>query len=154
LKLNKSLKQQSIVSKYFVILAKFLASYLMNFYRLGGYFTMSISEFEIKRCQKKLDIFLDAHRPPSHLRDQLDINYHINNQSVELFEIRPQLESVCKKIENSFAKATYVKSLKIWKIYWKKSDFKWHSYEPTPSVKYLEDFLNIVSKNEYGCFYN
>ena len=46
---------------------------------------MAISEFEIKRCEKELDKFLTKTRPPAHMRDQLDLGYRIDNQSVEIF---------------------------------------------------------------------
>jgi hypothetical protein len=30
---------------------------------------------------------------------------------------------------------------------------KWHRYEPDPEVKKIEDFLAVVERDEYGCFY-
>ncbi len=51
---------------------------------------MAISEFEIKRCKRELDKFMEAKRPPVHIRKELDFGYNIENQSVELFEIRPE----------------------------------------------------------------
>lgn len=115
---------------------------------------MAISEFEIKRCEKELDKFIGEHRPPAHVRDQLDIGYRIENQSVVLFEIRANFRNPTEKLEVPVAKATYVKTQKVWKVYWQKSDLKWHSYEPVATVKYLEEFLNVVSENQYHCFFS
>ena len=115
---------------------------------------MAISEFEIKRCEKKLDKFIDEHRPPIHVREQLDIGYQIENQSVVLFEVRANFRNPSEKLEVPIAKATYVKTQKEWKIYWQKSDLKWHVYEPVTTVKYLEEFLNVVGNNEYDCFFS
>ena len=50
---------------------------------------MAISEFEIKRCEREVEKFLKARRPPAHIRNQLDFGYRLENQSVELYEIRP-----------------------------------------------------------------
>ena len=58
-----------------------------------------------------------------------------------------------EKTAIAFAKATYVKSKKIWKIYWQRADLKWHGYEPNPEVKQIEDFLSVVDQDEYGCFF-
>ena len=117
-------------------------------------FIMAISEFEIKRCEKELDKFIDEHRPPVHVRDQLDISYQIENQSVVLFEIRANFRNPSEKLDIPIAKATYIKTQKVWKIYWQKSDLKWYAYEPVATVKHLEEFLSVVGKNEYDCFFS
>ena len=48
---------------------------------------MTISEFEVKRCERELEKFLVAKRPPAHVRNQLDFGYRIENQNIELIEI-------------------------------------------------------------------
>lgn len=114
---------------------------------------MAISEFEVKRCEREVEKFLKLKRPPAHVRNQLDFGYRIENQSVELFEIRPEWRNPENKMEISFAKATYVKKEKLWKIYWQRQDLKWHSYKSAPSVQYFEDFLSIVSEDANACFF-
>lgn len=114
---------------------------------------MPISEFEIKKCEKEIEKFLIEKRPPSYLRDRLDYGYQIKNQSVELFEIRPEWGNLKEKMKIPIVKATYVKKHAIWKIYWQRRDLKWHSYEPVPSVKNFEDFLTVVKEDEYACFF-
>ncbi len=114
---------------------------------------MAISEFEIKRCEKEVEKFLSAKRPPAYIRNELDFSYRIENQSVELFEIRPNWRNPEEKIEIPIAKATYVKKGKHWKIYWQRRDLKWHSYAPVPSVQFFEEFLSVVSEDANACFF-
>ena len=114
---------------------------------------MAISEFEIKRCESEVEKFLERRRPPAQVRHQLDFGYRIENQSVELFEIRPQWQNPEEKMEIPFAKATYVKTEKCWKIYWQRRDQKWHSYKPFPSVPFFEDFLSVVEEDANACFF-
>jgi len=114
---------------------------------------MTISEFEVKRCEREIEKFFAIKRPPAQLRSQLDFGYRIVDQSVELFEIRPNWRNPEKIMELPFAKATYVKKQCLWKIFWQRQDLKWHSYEPAPRVRYFEDFLSIVSEDENGCFF-
>ena len=114
---------------------------------------MAISEFEQKRCEKEVEKFLAIRRPPAHVRNQLDFGNRIENQSVELFEIRACWRKPEEKIEVSFAKATYVKKEKIWKIYWQRQDLKWHSYKPVSSVQFFEEFLSVVNEDENACFF-
>lgn len=114
---------------------------------------MAISEFEIKKCEKALEAFIAKHRPPVHIRNEVDFGYRIENQSVEIFEIRPHWRSPSEKTETPIAKATYIKARKLWKVYWQKSDMKWHLYEPLLEVKSLEQFLIAVGEDEYACFF-
>ncbi len=114
---------------------------------------MTISEFEVKRCERELEKFLEAKRPPVHIREQFDIGYRIENQSVELFEIRPEWRNPENKMELPFAKTTFVKKEKIWKIYWQRQDLKWHSYKPVPSVQHFEEFLSVVKEDANACFF-
>lgn len=115
---------------------------------------MAISEFEVKRCEREVEKFLKLRRPPPHIRHRLDFGYRIEDQSVELFEIRPHWQNPDHKIETPFAKATYVKKEKLWKIYWQRQDLKWHSYTLAPRVQHFEEFLSIVSEDANGCFFD
>lgn len=114
---------------------------------------MAISEFEIKKCERALAEFMNEHRPPAHVRDKLDFSYRISNQTVEIFEIRPYFKNPAEKIETSFAKATYVKAKKQWRLYWKRADLKWHSYESAPATKSIEEALTIISEDRDACFF-
>ncbi len=71
---------------------------------------MAISEFEQKRCEREMVNFLKTHRPPPHVRNQMDIAYRLQDQSVEIFEIHPRWDKPKEKVETFVAKATYVKS--------------------------------------------
>ena len=115
---------------------------------------MSISEFEKKRFSKIVEQYIETRRPPPEIRKELDFSYRLTDQSIELFEVRPTWRGKPGEItEIAIAKTTYVKSKNIWKIFWQRSDLKWHSYEPNPVVNSLEEFLAVVQKDEYGCFY-
>ena len=114
---------------------------------------MTLSEFEIKKVKNAAEAFLAIKRPPPHIRKQLDIGCRIDNQSVEIFEIRPDWRDESVILEHSLAKATYVKTQKVWRIYWQRADLKWHSYEPVATVKTIEEFFDAVVDDSCGCFW-
>lgn len=91
-------------------------------------------------------------RPPKEIRDKLDISYRIENQSIILHEIRPDWrdKTICRM--HDFAKTTYDKKNKVWKIYWQRASLKWELYEPKPSVNELKDFLIEIDEDKYGWF--
>lgn len=114
---------------------------------------MAFNELERKRIEKNLDRFIQAHRPPPHIRNELDLGFRLQGQSVELFEIRPAWDNPSQKMESPVAKATYVKTQDLWKIYWMRADLKWHSYPPAPEVDTLDVFLALVAEDKHACFF-
>ena len=114
---------------------------------------MAISEFEIRRNEKIMDAYIERHRPPVNIRDQLDLGYRLKGQNIELFEIRPRWDAPEQKIEEMIAKTTFVKSSGLWKVFWQRADLKWHRYEPEPVVESLEAFLVLITEDKYHCFH-
>ena len=114
---------------------------------------MAISEFEQKRIKKLVGEYIEKRRPPTHLRDKADLSFRLDGRSVEIFEIRAGWHDPSVKIEESVAKATYVKAKRNWKIFWKRADLKWHCYDPVSEVETIEQFLDVVEKDHYGCFF-
>lgn len=48
------------------------------------------------------------------------------------------------------AKIQYVRSRNIWKLYWKRSDLKWHGYGECRS---FEEAIEEVDRDADGCFF-
>ncbi len=100
-----------------------------------------------------MDRFIEKRRPPAHIRDELDIGYRFEGQSIEIFEVRPEWDDPTVKGESTVAKTTYVKSSDHWKVFWQRADLKWHGYGPCRIVKTLEEFVKLVDEDEFGCFW-
>ena len=92
-------------------------------------------------------------RPPEEVRNQLDLNYKIEDQSILVYDIRPSWMNPSEKIERNIAKATFIKKDNIWKIFWFKSDMKWHQYKPNPAVNNLKEFVKILEEDKHNCFW-
>ena len=115
---------------------------------------MAFSEFEAARINKVVGAFIDRRRPPASIRARLDLAYRVKGQSVEIFEVRPRWRGAPgETIEEYVAKATWVKAQGLWRVYWQRADLKWHSYEPAPQVGSIEQFLALVDRDEYACFF-
>ncbi len=114
---------------------------------------MTLTELERKRYQNAVSKFIEARRPPPHVRPKLDLSYRLEGQSVEILEVRPDYRDPSETIENSVAKATYVKWAEEWRIYWQRADLKWHRYEPYPTASSIEEFLAVVDEDAYCCFF-
>ncbi|MEI6865717.1 DUF3024 domain-containing protein [Flavicella sp.] len=107
---------------------------------------IDFSEIQIKA-------YIDKIRPPKELRSQVDVSCSYKNNTFEIFEIRPNWADK-NIIQNlPIAKAKYVKTKKTWSVYWMTSNEKWILYKPKPRVEKLSDFIELLVKDENGCFW-
>jgi hypothetical protein len=113
---------------------------------------MAFNELDLKRIEKAASAFLAERRPPLHIRPQLDFEYRVDNQTVELIEVRPQWDDPTKVMRRPFAKATYFRVRGQWNVYWMRGNLKWAPYE-TPHVGTIERFFKLVGEDEWGCFF-
>lgn len=102
---------------------------------------------------KLLERYVESKRPPLEIRDQLDIGYRKEGQVFEIFELRPNWRDKSKKMEISVAKARYVKSRSVWRLYWMRANLKWYFYEPPGEMTGLSEVLEAIDADIYGCFW-
>jgi hypothetical protein len=115
---------------------------------------MALTEIELARVRKAMDAFMQQRRPPPNIRTKLDLGFRVTGQSVEIFEIRPRWNGPRdEKHELPVAKATYVRARAVWRVFWQRRDLKWHSYEPKPEVKFVEEFASVVAEDANACFF-
>lgn len=100
-----------------------------------------------------LENYIDKVRPIEELRDQVDVAYKIENQSIIIYEVRPRFNQPDQTFESAIAKATFVKATDCWKVFWQRADLKWHPYKPKPIVKTIKEFVTLVEKDEHYCFW-
>lgn len=111
--------------------------------------TQNINLFEIE-----LRLFVDSLRPPMDIRHKVDIGYTYKDSVFVLFEIRPVFDSPGKFLHTSIAKARYVKSQKVWKLYWMRANLKWELYgEKGSSHRELSTVLEIIREDKFGAFW-
>jgi hypothetical protein len=115
---------------------------------------VALSEFELARVQRAMDALMQLRRPPPHVRQKLDVGFRVTGQSVEIFEIRPPWRgSGDEKHESAVAKATYVRTRGVWRVFWQRRDLKWHRYEPRPEVNSIDEFAGLVAEDAHACFF-
>ena len=115
---------------------------------------MAFSEFEIVRYQKLCEEWGRRKFPPAECLGQLSMTVTIEGQTIQLAERRPHWREVGEFVEHEFAKLTWVKTSKSWKLYWLRgSTMQWTLYEPHPVFPTLEAALTVIEKDEYACFF-
>jgi len=101
-----------------------------------------------------MDALMKQRRPPPQVRPKLDLGFRVKGHSVEIFEIRPAWRGPAGEMsESAVAKATYVRTRGVWRVFWQRRDLKWHGYEPRPEVKSIDEFASLVSEDAHACFF-
>lgn len=111
---------------------------------------MTLSDVEMRKLEGTLAAFVEQSRRTPHSRSTGAFSFGIAGQSVELRVLRPQPDGSCR--EQPVAKATFVRALEAWRVYWRTADLKWDSYPEAPKVRTIERFLDLVEEDLHGRF--
>ena len=115
---------------------------------------MAFSSSEITGHTRTLeDHFWSAQRPPLHLRDKIREGQRISGHTIDLFFVRPLSSRPAETIEDPIAKLRFIRTRKIWRIFWQRASGRWQSYEPNPCTKTLAEALRIISVDSHHCFF-
>ncbi len=115
---------------------------------------MPFTDSEIAEHLKVLEeSFWTRCRPPVHLRGQVREGQRITGRTIELFIVRPAFNRPEEYIEESISKVQHLPRLRVWRIFWKRADGKWHRYTPFPEVSSLAEALQVIEEDSNGCFF-
>lgn len=115
---------------------------------------MAFTETEIAEHIATLEEQFWSHRrPPLHLREKIREGQRFDGTSIELFFIRPAFHRPGEHIEESIAKVQFIRSRKVWHLFWKRADLKWHRYPPCPDATSLRDALHAIHQDLNGYFF-
>ncbi|MDA3890687.1 MAG: DUF3024 domain-containing protein [Salinivirgaceae bacterium] len=103
--------------------------------------------------EKQIKEALEEMRPPVELREQVDIHFEFENNTLEILEVRPSWKNPDKKTKTPVSKAKYIKSRGVWSIYWMRASGNWEKYEPKTMVNNLSEFFEVLKEDQYGCFF-
>lgn len=114
------------------------------------FYNMKVIDF----TEQQIKNFVEQKRPKeASVREQLDIGYIYDGRSVEIQEIRPQWNDASIINSYSIAKATFIKSRNLWKLYWKRASGKWEPYEPQPEHTSISEVLQTIGEDTHHCFW-
>lgn len=115
---------------------------------------MAFTDLEIAEHTGLIEKLLwSRRRPPLHLRAEIREGQRFAGHAIEFFFVRPRYDRPSQWIEESIAKVQYVRSRRVWRLYWKRADGKWHSYPPRREVKTLAAALRLIDEDACNCFF-
>jgi hypothetical protein len=123
-----------------------------NVIRIEASKVMAFAEIELARIEKSVGGFCSRRTNPA-IRDELRLEYSVYRHDIELFEVRRDWRDPAEEMQSAVAKIKYVRTTNEWRLYWMRQDLKWHSYEPHPVGKSLEELVAVVDQDQYCCFF-
>jgi hypothetical protein len=140
-----------MTGRYFLNLQRNISSNIDGLFQLSKSDVMTIDIMQTMDVIEAMENFLFRKRPKEKLRDQVDIAYKIDNQSVIIYEITPRCDNPKEIMESAIAKTTSIKAKGHCNV-WLRSVLKWNIYQPKPSVKTIKQFVVMVQEDQYHCF--
>lgn len=113
---------------------------------------MAFTEIDLARIEKIVGGYCRVKTKPE-IRDRLRMEYSIDKHDVVMYEVRPHWKLPGEELETPIAKAKYVRTVNEWRLYWMRADLKWHLYEPMPRSRGLQDLVDAIDRDRYGCFF-
>jgi len=113
---------------------------------------MTFSKLELARIEKLVGGFCERRVPPE-VRDKVRLEYSIKRHDVEICEVRPAWRDPNRETRTPLAKLRFVRTAGEWRLFWMRKDLRWHSYQPFPSSRDLEEILAKIDRDEWCCFF-
>ncbi|WP_368301346.1 DUF3024 domain-containing protein [Kluyvera sichuanensis] len=112
---------------------------------------MAFNDLEYHAVNKEVKLFVDSIRPPAHIRNELDIVYSINDQTIDIGEQRPVWQGAPGETHIlPSVRIRYFKTSRQWKLYWMRKDMRWHLYD---TAETLTEALEVVRVDPDCCFF-
>ena len=112
---------------------------------------MAISDLQRRNVGKRLTEYCERRVPPS-VRDEVRLEFRIDPQAVELFEVRPRFDNPAEWAEHPAAKFRWVATAHEWRLYCQFRDLRWHEYEPRFAASDFDTLLAEVDRDPTGIF--
>ena len=113
---------------------------------------MALSEIELKKIEILVGD-LCRRRSPDGFGDELRLEYKIQGHDIVIFEWRQRYGEQTGFFDTPVAKIKFVRTKNEWRLYWMRSDLKWHAYPTLPSSRDLAILVHEIDEDPFACFF-
>ncbi|HDU8609743.1 TPA: DUF3024 domain-containing protein [Morganella morganii] len=112
---------------------------------------MAFNDTEVVQIKQCMNYFMEKRRPPKHIRDEHDLQYRIEDDSVIIFEVR-QLSWSTGRAEEMLAKITNNRNSNSWSLFWSTDNNEWRHYDGR-MIGSFSDAIKIIDEDEEHRFF-
>ncbi|MEY0017589.1 DUF3024 domain-containing protein [Providencia rettgeri] len=110
---------------------------------------MALNDIEVAQIKRCMEFFMEKRRPAPFIRDEIDLMYEIQDQSVIIKEVRNVMG---RTIERSIAKITFNGTQKGWKLFTLNQKGEWQGLFDD-LIPTFSDAIKIVEEDEACIFF-
>jgi hypothetical protein len=94
-------------------------------------------------------------RVPEHVRDEVRVEVDVNERHLTIVECRPPWrdEAGAEWTRFPIARLRYTKATRLWSLYWRDRNLKFHEYDRLPATESIEDVLAEVDRDPTAIFW-
>ncbi len=94
-------------------------------------------------------------RVPEHVRDEVRVELDVAERHVTIVECRPlwRADFGLEWTRFPIARMHYTKSTRLWSLYWRDRNLKFHSYDRVPASGSVEELLAEVDGDPTAIFW-
>ena len=112
---------------------------------------MAFNDTEVVQIKQCMNYFMEKRRPPKHIRDEHDLQYRIEDDSVIIFEVR-QLSWSTGRAEEMLAKITNNTNSNSWSLFWSTDNNEWRHYDGR-MIGSFSDAIKIIDEDANHRFF-
>ena len=94
-------------------------------------------------------------RVPDHVRDQVRVEADLAERHLTIVECRPpgRLDIGPEWTRFPIARLRYTKATRLWSLYWRDRNLKFHAYDRVPASASVEELLAEVDRDPTAIFW-
>ncbi|OBU07098.1 DUF3024 domain-containing protein [Morganella psychrotolerans] len=112
---------------------------------------MAFNDIEVAQIKQCMNYFMEKYRPPKHIRDEHDLQYRIEDDSVVIFDVR-QLAWSSGTVEEMLAKITINRVSNSWSLFWSTENNEWRHYD-AKMIGSFSDAIKIIDEDATHRFF-
>jgi len=116
--------------------------------RLAG--VLGLPETDVARVQRWCRA-----RVPEHVREEVRVDADVAERHVTIVECRPswQAEVGCEWTRFPIARLRYTKATRLWSLYWRDRNLKFHAYDRVAASASVEELLAEIDRDPTAIFW-
>jgi hypothetical protein len=94
-------------------------------------------------------------RVPEHVRDEIRVEVDVAQRHVTIMECRPPWRADTGSAWTRFpiARLRYTKATRLWSLYWRDRNQRFHEYDRVPATEDVEELLAEVDRDPTAIFW-
>lgn len=112
---------------------------------------MVFNDTEVTQIKQCMNYFMEKRRPPKHIRNEHDLQYRIEEDSVIIFDVR-QLAWSSGSVEEMLAKITINRVSNSWSLFWSTENNEWRHYD-AKMIGSFSDAIKIIDEDAIHRFF-